>query len=112
MRFLAYLWMISRARPPPAWRYHEAHHDHERMMDLFEARDVDGIIDLMALTPRPGRRGRRPLGSPLPPTRFPPRGSRSHPHLRPRPSAHPYRTRPAQQSHWPAHSQRHLRARD
>jgi DNA-binding GntR family transcriptional regulator len=25
----------------------EAQHDHERMMDLFEARDVDGVIEMM-----------------------------------------------------------------
>src|SRR5512133_2016695 len=49
MRFLAYLWEVA---APYAFTglvdIDEARHDHEQMMDLFEARDVDGIIDLMA----------------------------------------------------------------
>ena len=49
MRFLAYLWDVA---APYTFTglvdIDEARHDHEQMMDLFEARDVDGIIDLMA----------------------------------------------------------------
>ena len=48
LRFLTYLW--DAAAP---YTYtglvdtEEARHDHERMMDLFEAHDVDGVIEMM-----------------------------------------------------------------
>ena len=48
VRFLAYLWDVA-----APYTYSglvdadEAHQDHERMMGLFEARDVDGIIEIM-----------------------------------------------------------------
>lgn len=49
LRFLTYLWD---AAAPYTFTVlvdnEEAHRDHERMMGRFEARDVDGVIDLMA----------------------------------------------------------------
>ncbi len=48
LRFLTYLWDVA-----APYTYtglvdaEEAHQDHERMMDLFEARDVNGIIEMM-----------------------------------------------------------------
>ncbi len=48
LRFLTYLWDVA-----APYTYtglvdaEEAHQDHERMMDLFEARDADGIIEMM-----------------------------------------------------------------
>jgi DNA-binding GntR family transcriptional regulator len=48
LRFLTYLWDVA-----APYTYtglvdaEEAHQDHERMMDLFEARDVDGIVEMM-----------------------------------------------------------------
>jgi DNA-binding GntR family transcriptional regulator len=48
LRFLAYLWD---AGAPYTYTdlmdAEKAHQDHERMMDLFEARDVEGIIEMM-----------------------------------------------------------------
>jgi DNA-binding GntR family transcriptional regulator len=48
LRFLTYLWDVA---APYAFTglvdIDEARHDHERMMDLFEARDLDGIIEMM-----------------------------------------------------------------
>ena len=48
LRFLAYLWDVA---APYTFTglvdIDEARHDHERMMDLFEARDLDGIIEMM-----------------------------------------------------------------
>lgn len=49
LRFLTYLWD---AAAPYTFTgladNEEAHRDHERMMGRFEARDLDGIVDLMA----------------------------------------------------------------
>ena len=49
LRFLAYLWDVA---APYTFTglvdTDEARHDHERMMDLFEMRDLDGIIEVMA----------------------------------------------------------------
>ena len=48
LHFLAYLWDVA---APYTFTglvdIDEARHDHERMMDLFEARDLDGIIEVM-----------------------------------------------------------------
>jgi len=48
LRFLTYLWD---AAAPYTYtglvETEEARHDHERMMDLFEAHDLDGIIEMM-----------------------------------------------------------------
>ena len=48
LRFLAYLWDVA---APYTFTglvdTDEARHDHERMMVLFEARDLDGIIETM-----------------------------------------------------------------
>jgi DNA-binding GntR family transcriptional regulator len=48
LRFLAYLWDVA---APYTFTglvdIDEARHDHERIMDLFEARDLDGIIEVM-----------------------------------------------------------------
>ena len=49
LRFLTYLWDVS---APYTFTglvdTDEARHDHERMMDLFAARDLDGVIETMA----------------------------------------------------------------
>ena len=48
LRFLTYLWDVA---APYTFTglvdIDEARHDHERMMDLFEARDLDGIVEMM-----------------------------------------------------------------
>jgi len=48
LRFLAYLWDVA---APYTFTglvdIDETRQDHERMMDLFEARDLDGIIEMM-----------------------------------------------------------------
>ena len=49
LRFLAYLWDVA---APYTFTglvdIDEARHDHERMMGRFEARDLDGVVELMA----------------------------------------------------------------
>lgn len=48
LRFLAYLWDVSDPYTFTGLVDAEAaQQDHERMMDLFEARDLDGIIEMM-----------------------------------------------------------------
>ena len=48
VRFLTYLWDVAAPYTFTGLVDTEAaHQDHERMMDLFEARDVDGIIEMM-----------------------------------------------------------------
>ena len=48
LRFLTYLWDVA---APYTFTglvdIDEARHDHERMMDLFGARDLDGVIETM-----------------------------------------------------------------
>ena len=48
LRFLTYLWDVAAPYTFTGLAdSEEAQQDHERMMDLFEARDVDGIIEVM-----------------------------------------------------------------
>ena len=48
LRFLAYLWDVAAPYTVTGLvDIDEARHDHERMMDLFELRDLDGIIEVM-----------------------------------------------------------------
>ena len=48
LRFLTYLWDVA---APYTFTglvdTEKAHQDHERMLDLFQARDVDGIVEMM-----------------------------------------------------------------
>jgi DNA-binding GntR family transcriptional regulator len=48
LRFLTYLWDVAAPYTFTGLADAEkAQQDHEQMMDLFEARDVDGIIEMM-----------------------------------------------------------------